>query len=131
MNKAIQNQKNLIFIVIILIIVALSIIFVLNPLANISKNNYQSYLDTNAELRTLNKKYENLKEYKKIESEIVKANENFLKFIPDQDQTEDIMVSLDALAKKTSNSLPTFTVVDSTTNTKTSGRIARSFCVCS
>lgn len=124
MNQLISDKKNLILIISLVLIIVLSFIFIVKPLANKVKNTYQNYLDKNATLATLEEKYETLKEFQDIETEITEANQNFLKFIPDEQESEDIMVSLDALARQTSNILPSFSV-SKEDPTETSGRIAK------
>jgi len=125
MQQIFGDRNNLILSIALGLIVILSLIFVIHPLASKFRNTYKDYLDKNAELQSLEKKYAELEKLEDIEDEIIQANENFLKFIPNQQESEDMMVTLDALARQTSNNLPNFSVAAETKDTKTSGRIAK------
>ncbi len=123
MNKLISDKKNLILIIMLILIIAVSMAIIIFPLTNYLKNSYQNYLDNSAKLLALEEKYKDLKELENEQKDIIQANENFLKFIPDEQESEDMMVTLDALAKQTSNSLPKFSVSEEE-ETAASGRVA-------
>ncbi|MFC1656877.1 type 4a pilus biogenesis protein PilO [Patescibacteria group bacterium] len=129
MNQILSDKKNIILIAALMIIIILSFFLIIHPLSNNLTNTYQAYLDKKAELEATEDKFNSLKELDDIKEDIVEANENFLKFIPNAQQTEDIMVSLDALARETSNRLPEFSVKDEndkkSSTSGTSSRFAR------
>ena len=125
MQQIFGNKNNLILSIALGLIILFGLIFVIHPLASKFRNTYKDYLDKNAELSGLEEKYAELGKLENIEDEIIQANENFLKFIPNQQESEDMMVTLDALARETSNNLPNFSVASETGDTKTSGRIAK------
>ncbi|MFH1749588.1 MAG: type 4a pilus biogenesis protein PilO [bacterium] len=110
MHQILSDKKNIILITALIIIIILSFVLVIHPLSKNFTNTYQNYLDKKAELEATEDKFQSLKKLGDIQQDIIEANENFLKFIPNEQETEDIMVSLDALARETSNNLPEFSV---------------------
>ncbi len=112
MHQILTDKKNIILTIALVIIVALSFILIIHPMSNNLKKTYQDYIDKKAELDATEEKFQSLKKLENIQEDIINANQNFLKFIPNEQETEDIMVSLDALARETSNNLPDFSVKD-------------------
>lgn len=115
MSKLSSAEKNLVLGIILLLVGILLIFFTFQPLVNNLKSNYQSYLDKNAEASALENKIKSLKQLKTLESEIKQADADFIKFIPNNSEDEDVMVTLSALASDTGNSLPNFSINASNT----------------
>jgi len=128
MNQILSDKKNIILIAALIIIIILSFVLVIHPLSNNLTNTYQNYLDKKAELEAAEDKFQSLKKLEDKQQDIIEANENFLKFIPNEQETEDIMVSLDALAQETNNNLLEFSVQKDATKSgqsTTSSRFAK------
>ena len=124
------NTKNYVVTVIYILIIVALIVFGIFPYINTLSANQSKYNETRDSLNATLKKYTQLSELAKNEQEIVSTKKDVYELIPDNEETADFVVKLEALAKELTipeyiNSISTSQIMSTSSSSKTPKKDAK------
>jgi len=102
------HKTSLVIILSLVVIVAGTFLGIVNPLSSKFFSIYQKNLNYSSHISAINEKLDYLSDMKENQDEISTANQKFSEFVPKTHQVEDVLVQLDALARASTNNLPSF-----------------------